>query len=84
VLPSRIISKGSVAVTDTLDNAPGFFAKLYLLAQKYEMPRLQENIIDAFIQWINKFVDDMIPAKAIQYVWEKHEFGEMSVTRIPS
>ncbi|KAN0098735.1 hypothetical protein V8E51_014398 [Hyaloscypha variabilis] len=60
----------SVSINDSLDTAPGLLARLFVLAEKYQITRLQNDIIDAFLVWLDDFsLNHMIPASVIQYVW---------------
>ncbi|KAE9373272.1 hypothetical protein N431DRAFT_373589 [Stipitochalara longipes BDJ] len=60
----------AVNVSSGLDTAPGLLAKLFVLAEKYQIIPLQNNIIDAFLVWLGDLsLHHRIPASVIQYVW---------------
>jgi hypothetical protein len=60
----------SISINDSLDTAPGLLARLFVLAEKYQITSLQNDIIDDFLVWLDDFsLNHMIPASVIQYVW---------------
>jgi hypothetical protein len=59
-----------VDLTASLSTVPGFLARLFILAEKYQVTRLQNDIIDAFLIWLDDFSrHHRIPASVIQFVW---------------
>ena len=50
-----------------METGPGLLAKVFVLAQKYQMQALGNDVIDAFILWTNE--DGLIPGKVIKYVF---------------
>jgi hypothetical protein len=74
--------KDHVDITSSLSSAPGLLARLFILAEKYQITPLQNDIIDAFLIWLDDFsLQHRIPASVIQYVWE-HTISEGCMLRL--
>ncbi|PMD26768.1 hypothetical protein NA56DRAFT_744085 [Hyaloscypha hepaticicola] len=69
-LPVYYFNTDPVSMTSSLNTPPGLLARLYTLAEKYQIHRLQNDIIDALILWLDDFnLSLRVPASVIQYVW---------------
>lgn len=72
--------KDHVNVTSSLSTAPGLLARLFILAEKYQIRPLQNDIIDAFLVWLDDFsMHHRIPASVIQYVFANTNSEECSL-----
>jgi hypothetical protein len=70
-LPASLFTTNHATLTSTLSSPPGLLARLFILAEKYQLAPLQNDIIDALLLWLNDFnLSLRIPARVIQYVWE--------------
>lgn len=58
----------SVEFDGALDTGPGLLAKTFILAQKYQMATLKNDVVDAFSFWAEK--GGKIPCKVIKYTYE--------------
>jgi hypothetical protein len=62
--------KDHIDIASSLSTPPGLLARLFILAVKYRIIPLQNDIIDAFLIWLDDFsLHHRIPASVIQYVW---------------
>jgi hypothetical protein len=69
-LPASYFKTNPVGITSSVNTPPGLFARLFILAEKYQIQPLQNDIIDALIVWLDDFnLSLRIPASVIQYVW---------------
>ena len=69
-LPASSFTAGPVTVTSSLSTLPSLLARLFILAEKYQILPLQNDIIDAFLTYLDDFdINHRIPASVIQYVW---------------
>ena len=69
--PASSFNAVSVGVSNSIDTPPGLLAKLFILAEKYQITPLQNDIIDAILIWLDDFdIHHRIPAKVIQYIWD--------------
>ncbi|PMD41659.1 hypothetical protein L207DRAFT_582089 [Hyaloscypha variabilis F] len=71
-VPERMFHRDTpVGVDATMESAPGLLAKVYVLAEKYQMVALMNDTIEALIFWHREHLKNgKIPAKVIQYVFE--------------
>jgi len=71
ILVPSTFEKEHISITAPLTTPPGLLARLFILASKYQIPPLQNDIIDAFLVWLDDFcLHHRIPGSVIQYVWE--------------
>jgi hypothetical protein len=69
-LPAFSFATSPVTVTSSIFTPPGLLARLFILAEKYQILPLQNDIIDAFLIYLDDFdINHRIPASVIQYVW---------------
>jgi hypothetical protein len=69
-LPASYFNTDPVSINSSLNTPPGLLAKLYILAERYQIHPLQNDIIDALILWLDDYnLSLRIPASVIQYVW---------------
>jgi len=66
-IPNRYILSNQ-GFDSGMDSASGLIAKMYVLGQKYQMPRLRNNIVDACYEWMND--PNTMPTVVLNYVWD--------------
>jgi len=66
-IPKRHMSSNQ-GVDSGMDSAAGLIAKMYVLGQKYQIPRLRNEIVDACYEWMDD--PKKMPTTVLNYVWE--------------
>jgi len=56
------------------NSGPGLLVKLYVIGQKYQMPTLRNDVLDATSIWMNN-MDYGMTVEALAYAWENTAEG---------
>jgi len=75
-IPAQLVEEQITKVDSTMECCPGFLAKIYVLADKYQMSLLCNDVFDAYFVWMKK-TDGIMPVKVMDYIY-KNTTGRLS------
>jgi hypothetical protein len=71
-VPKRLFhGPKSLDIGDGLETAPGLLVKVFILREKYQMPKLRNDSLDTFRYWCGEHEENAkVPGKVIKYAFD--------------